>query len=117
MRSRKVLARCKSAIRDGFSVITSSLVIAELCRGPRYDAAIHNAVRIHQINVYEVDYDQAVSIGHILGREHLDSCYIVDASVIQLALGSFASEIITADPADINRLKGYVSSNLRTVTI
>jgi predicted nucleic acid-binding protein len=81
-------------------------VLAEVCRGPRFDAAIHQLLTNKGVVVCELTRKIAQEAGALLARAKLSSKYAIDAFVVATALEFERSVIATGDPADIKRLAG-----------
>ena len=79
-------------------------VLAEVCRGPRYDAAIDHLLNSRGILVCELTRSIAQRAGHLLARLRLSSAHAVDAFVVSTALQYDAAVIASGDPDDIRRL-------------
>jgi hypothetical protein len=79
-------------------------VLAEVCRGTRYDAAIDHLIGSHGIRVCELTREMAQRAGHLLAKAKLSSAHAVDAFVVSTALAFDAAVIATGDPADMRRL-------------
>jgi len=81
-----------------------SVVLAEVCRGARYDSAINHLLVSRGIGVSDITRSIAQQAGHLLARAKLTSEHAIDAFVVATAL-QFASVVIaTGDPRDIRRL-------------
>lgn len=79
-------------------------VLAEVCRGERYDSAINHLLNNPGILVAELTRIAAQQAGHMLGRLKLSSAHSVDALVVAIALQFDKAVIATGDPTDIRRL-------------
>lgn len=79
-------------------------VLAEVCRGPRFDAAIDRLLGARGIGVSELTHGIARRAGHLLARGKLSSARAVDAFVVATALSFDAAVIATGDAEDIERL-------------
>lgn len=107
--ARGVLAERARAIltvayERGALVRVPAPVLAEVCRGPRYDAPIDHLLASHGIAVCDLTQTVARRAGHVLGRAKLSSAHAVDAFVVATALLFDASVIATGDPSDMRRL-------------
>jgi predicted nucleic acid-binding protein len=91
-------------------------VLAEVCRGPRYDAAVDHLFTSRGIGVHELTRAIAQRAGHLLARAKLSSVHAVDAFVVSTALEFDAAVIATGDPRDIQRLAAR-SRRVRTFAI
>lgn len=79
-------------------------VLAEVCRGPRYDAAINQLLNNPGVRVEDLTREIARNAGHMLARLKLSSAHAVDAFVVATALLFDTAVIATGDPRDIQRL-------------
>jgi hypothetical protein len=88
-------------------------VLAEVCRGPRSDAAIDRLLKDRGIAICALTQGIAQRAGGLLAKAKLTSAHAVDAFVVATALEFDAAVIATGDPGDIRRL----SSTHRQVKI
>jgi predicted nucleic acid-binding protein len=79
-------------------------VLAEVSRGPRFDAAIERLLNGRGINVCDLTRPIAQRAGSLLAKAGLSSPHAVDAFVVATALEFDAAVIATGDPKDIRRL-------------
>jgi len=79
-------------------------VLSEVCRGPRFDAAVDRLLHGRGIAVIELTRGMAQRAGALLARSRLSSAHAVDAFVVASALSFEAAVIATGDPDDIRRL-------------
>jgi hypothetical protein len=79
-------------------------VLAEVCRGPHFDAAVDRLLNGRGIKVTELTRATAQRAGVLLTRAKLASTHAVDAFVVATALEFESSIIATGDPKDISRL-------------
>lgn len=79
-------------------------VLAEVCRGVRYDSAVNHLLNNPGICVAELTRVAAQQAGHLLARLKLSSAHAVDAFVVATALQFDKAVIATGDPTDIRRL-------------
>jgi hypothetical protein len=79
-------------------------VLAEVCRGPRFDAAINQFLNNPGVRVQNLSREVARTAGHMLARLKLSSAHAVDAFVVATALLFDTAVIATGDPKDIQRL-------------
>jgi len=79
-------------------------VFAEVCRGPRFDAAENHLLQGHGIVVCDMGRDIAQRAGEILFRCKLSSQHAVDAFVVATALSFESAIIATGDPKDLRNL-------------
>ncbi|MEI9947718.1 MAG: PIN domain-containing protein [Pseudomonadota bacterium] len=106
---RAVLAKRASAIlrlahHKRALVRVPSAVLAEVCRGVRYDSAINHLLNNPGIRVAELTRVAAQQAGHLLAKLKLSSAHAVDAFVVATALQFDTAVIATGDPIDIRRL-------------
>jgi PIN domain len=106
---RGVLAHRARAILSvanerGALVRVPAPVLAEVCRGPRFDAAVNHLLNGHGIGVCDLTRPIAQRAGALLTRAQLSSEHAVDAFVVATALEFATAVIATGDPADIRRL-------------
>jgi predicted nucleic acid-binding protein len=107
--TRQVLAaRAAAVLRFAFDrralVRVPAPVLAEVCRGTRFDAAVNHLLNNPGIRVFDVTRAVAQQAGHLLARAKLSSAHAVDALVVATALQFDASVIATGDPTDIRHL-------------
>lgn len=100
-RARAVL---QVAFEHGAVVRVPAPVLAEVCRGARFDAAIEHALSARGIRVVDLTRAIAQRAGHLLAASKLSSAHAVDAFVVSTALEFGRSVIATGDPADMERL-------------
>lgn len=79
-------------------------VLTEVCRGPRYDAAVNHLLQGHGIIVCELSRPIAQQAGEILYRRKLSSKHAVDAFVVATALTFESAVIATGDPKDLRSM-------------
>jgi predicted nucleic acid-binding protein len=79
-------------------------VLAEVCRGSRYDAPVNQLLDNAGIRVEELTREVAQTAGHLLAKFKLSSAHAVDAFVVATALQFDTAVIATGDPKDIQRL-------------
>lgn len=80
-------------------------VLAEVCRGPRFDAAVNHVLNNKGIAVFDLTRDVAQRAGRLLAKAKLASEHAVDAFV-STALEFDSAVIATGDPMGIKRLLG-----------
>ena len=76
-------------------------VLASVCRGPRFDAAVNHLLHGHGIVVCELSRPIAQQAGEILHRRKLSSQHAIDAFVVATALTFESAVIATSDPKDL----------------
>jgi len=79
-------------------------VLAEVCRGVRYDSAVNHLLNNPGVRVVEFTRTTAQQAGHMLTRLKLLSAHAIDAFVVATPLQLDTAVIATADPKDIQRL-------------
>jgi hypothetical protein len=79
-------------------------VLAEVCRGPRFDVAVDRLLKDRGIEVCALTRSIAQRAGGLLAKAKLSSAHAVDAFVVATALDFEAAVIATGDPGDIRRL-------------
>ena|SRR5688572_7540288 len=84
-------------------------VLAEVCRGVRYDSAVNHLLNNPGIRVVELTRIAAQQAGQMLARLKLSSAHAIDAFVVATALQFDTAVIATADPKDIQRLAASFS--------
>lgn len=100
-RARALLA---VAHERAYSVVVPAPVLAELYRGSAADAGIDSALNRTGARVVDMNRRLARVVGQLLGRDRLDSCHVVDASVVATAVRLGGALIATSDPDDIEAL-------------
>ena len=106
---RKILAaRAAAILRLAYDrralVRVPAPVLAEVCRGVRYDSAVNHLLNNPGIGVCELTRTVAQQAGHLLARLRLSSSHAIDAFVVATALQFDTAVIATGDPDDIRRL-------------
>ena len=81
-------------------------VLAEVCRGPQFDAAANHLLKGRGIRVCDLTRNIAQRAGGLLSKVKLSSEHAVDAFVVATALEFERAVIATGDPDDIRRLVG-----------
>jgi hypothetical protein len=79
-------------------------VLAEVCRGSRFDVAVERLLTDRGIGVHDLHRAAAQRAGNLLARAKLSSAHAVDAFVVAIALEFDSAVIATGDPTDIKRL-------------
>jgi predicted nucleic acid-binding protein len=79
-------------------------VLAEVCRGVRYDSAINRLLNNPGVRVTDLTRAAAQQAGHLLARLKLSSTHAIDAFVVATAAQFDTAVIATGDPDDIRRL-------------
>jgi predicted nucleic acid-binding protein len=106
---RRALAQRASAIlrlahQKRALVRVPAAVLAEVCRGARYDSAINHLLNNPGVRVCDLTRPVAQRAGHLLARLKLSSAHAVDAFVVATAAQFDTAVIATSDPNDIRRL-------------
>ena len=100
-RSRAILSL---AMQRGARVRVPAPVLAEVCRGPKFDAAINHTLKARGIVVEPLTEIIARRAGAILARGKLASAHAVDAFVVATAVEFSAAVIATGDVSDLSAL-------------
>ena len=79
-------------------------VLAEVCRGPRFDATINQVLNGRGIGVIALDRAIAQRAGGLLAKHKLGSKHAVDAFVVASAMEFESAVIATGDADDMRRL-------------
>lgn len=79
-------------------------VLAEVCRGHRFDDAVNHLLHDRGIVVSDLSRTIAQRAGELLYRSKLSSKYAIDAFVVATALEFETAIIATGDLDDIRRL-------------
>ena len=88
-------------------------VLAEVCRGPHFDAAVNHLLKRQAIRVSDLTREIAQRAGALLVKASMSSANAVDAFVVATALEFETSVIATGDAKDLARL----SAPYRQVTV
>ena len=107
--ARGVLAERARAILQvaherGALVRVPAPVLAEVCRGSRFDGAVERLLDDRGIAVCTLTRSIAQRASGLLAKAKLSSAHAVDAFVVAAALDFDAAVIATGDPGDIRRL-------------
>jgi hypothetical protein len=79
-------------------------VVAEVCRGSRFDVAVNQLFKREIIRVTDLSREIAQRAGALLAKAGMSSANAVDAFVVATALEFDVSVIATGDPNDLVRL-------------
>jgi PIN domain len=79
-------------------------VLAEVCRGSRFDAAVNLVLSRGAILVADLTREIAQRAGALLTRARMSSPNAIDAFVVATALEFDTAVIASGDPADLARL-------------
>ena len=106
---RRVLAeRAAAILRLAYEkralVRVPAPVLAEVCRGVKYDSAINQLLKNPGVQVSELTRAVAQRAGHLLARLKLSPTHAVDAFVVATAAEFDTAVIATGDPKDMRRL-------------
>jgi hypothetical protein len=104
---RAMMARLREAHRDGRTLRTSAIVIAQVWRGPR-QASLARLLQL--VDVQAVDERVARAAGALLAKTNTSDP--VDAALVLTAQN--ADHILTSDPSDMSAL---VSAYGKRVTV
>jgi predicted nucleic acid-binding protein len=102
--SLRARAIARVAHERGALVRVPAPVLAEVCRGPRFDAAINRVLNREAIRVADLTRVIAQRAGSLLARARLPSANSIDAFVVATALEFEVSVIATGDAKDLTRL-------------
>ncbi len=107
--ARRVLAERAAAIlrlahQKRALVRIPAPVLAEVCRGVRYDSAVNHLLNNPGVGILELTRTIAQQAGHLLSRFKLSSVHAVDAFVVAAAAEFDTAVIATGDADDIRRL-------------
>lgn len=101
LRTRAIL----QAARESSGIVrVPAPVLAEVCRTPRLDAAIHYVLSAKGIVVAPLTPESARRAGHLLTKAKLSSAHAVDAFVVATALEYAEALIATGDLGDMQKL-------------
>jgi len=107
-RHRRVIAAMTVARRDRRAVRVPSLVLMELWRGRGFDEPIDRQLARGAVGIITAGARIARTAGHILVADGSGSEHAIDAIVVATAARLGGGQILTHDPADLQRLAaGY----------
>lgn len=101
MRARAI---ARIAHERGALVRVPAPVLAEVCRGSRFDAAVNVVLNRGAILVVDLTREIAQRAGALLTRTRMSSANAVDAFVVATALDFDTAVIASGDAADLARL-------------
>jgi predicted nucleic acid-binding protein len=101
--ARRAQAVLAEAARRNALVRIPTAVLTETYRGTRRDAGIDRILG-HGNRVVPLDHRTARLAGQLLGRDGLDSCHAVDATVVATAVRLGGAVVVTSDPQDLRSL-------------
>jgi len=102
--TERLRAALRSAVQRGWVVRVPSLVLAELARTPDRATALQQRMNAFGLTTANVGPKTAKHAGRLLGRDDLNSCYMVDATVVATAVRFGGGVISTGDPDDLTAL-------------
>jgi hypothetical protein len=102
--SVRARAITRVAHERGALVRVPAPVLAEVCRGLRFDAPINHLLNREAIRVADLTRKTAQRAGALLKKASMSSANAVDAFVVATALEFESAVIATGDPEDIKRL-------------
>lgn len=107
-RERRVAARRAQAVlveafRRNSLVRIPAAVLSEVYRGARHDAGVDRVIGRGN-RVLSLDHRIGRIAGGLLGRDDLDSCHAVDASVVATAVRLGGAVVVTGDADDLKSL-------------
>ncbi|HZF51942.1 MAG TPA: PIN domain-containing protein [Polyangiaceae bacterium] len=92
------------AMQRGGLVRVPAPVLAEVCRGPRFDAAVNHVLSSRGVRVENLTESIARRAGALLAKAKLSSTHAVDAFVVATAAEFPSAVIATGNAGDIARL-------------
>jgi len=101
VRARAIL---QLAHEHGALVRIPAPVLAQVCRGGAFDAAVDRLLNGRGIGVVALTSGMARRAGAILARARLGSAHAIDAFVVATAMELGGAVIATHDPDDLRRL-------------
>jgi hypothetical protein len=102
--SLRARAIARVAHERGILLRVPAPVLAEVCRGSRFDAAVNQLLNRGAVGVAELTREIAQTAGSLLAKVRLSSAHAIDAFVVATALDFETAIIATADAKDIKRL-------------
>lgn len=97
-------AIARVAHERGALVRVPSPVLAEICRGGRFDAALNQFLNRDAVRVVDLTRPMAQRAGSLLTAANMSSVHALDAFVVATALEFETAVIATGDPKDLRRL-------------
>ena len=97
-------AIARVAHERGVLIRVPAAVLAEVCKGPRFDAAINHLLNREAILVADITRQIAQRAGALLAKASMSSANAVDAFVVATALEFDSAVIATGDAKDLKRL-------------
>ena len=111
--SVRARAIARVAHERGVLVRIPAPVLAEVCRGPRYDTAVNQLLKRDAIRVVELNREAAQRAGALLEKARMPSRHAVEAFVVSTALEFDSAVIATGHIEDLRRL----SAPYRQITL
>jgi predicted nucleic acid-binding protein len=96
-------AIARVAHERGVLVRVPAAVLAEVCRGARFDAAVNQLLRREAVRVADLTREIAQRAGALLTKAAMSSANAIDAFVVATALEFETSVIATGDVKDLRR--------------
>ena len=97
-------AIARVAYERGVLLRVPAPVLAEVCRGPRFDAAINQLFKRGAVHVAHLTRGIAQRAGALLSAARMSSTTAIDAFVVATALEFERAVIATEDAAELRRL-------------
>lgn len=101
MRARAI---ARVAHQRGVLVRVPAPVLAEVCRGIRFDAALNRLLKREAVRVADLTRTMAQRAGALLEGARMTSAHAIDAFVVATALEFDSAVIATGDSHDMKRL-------------
>lgn len=102
--SLRARAIARVAQQRGVLVRVPAAVLAEVCRGERFDAPVNQLFKREAVRVADLTRAIAQRAGALLERARMTSAHAVDAFVVATALDFDSAVIATGDGGDMKRL-------------
>jgi predicted nucleic acid-binding protein len=102
--SLRARAIARVAYQRGVLVRVPAPVLAEVCRGARFDAPVNRLLKREAVRVADLTRAIAQRAGTLLERARMTSAHAVDAFVVATALEFDSAIIATGDIQDLKRL-------------
>jgi predicted nucleic acid-binding protein len=97
-------AIARVAHERGALVRVPAPVLAEVCRGGRFDAALNQFLNRDAVRIVDLTRAIAQRAGSLLAAAGMSSVHAIDAFVVATALEFGAAVIASSDPKDLRRL-------------
>jgi predicted nucleic acid-binding protein len=109
-------AIARVAHERGLFIRVPAAVLAEVCKGARFDAAINHLLNREAILVADITRQIAQRAGALLAKASMSSANAVDAFVVATALEYDSAVIATGNAKDLKRLSApYNQLSLMTL--